>query len=158
MAAVRLATGNASELRRLAAQLDRAGRTGAIGDAVMSAIVSEVQPLRAEAKANALRILPSRGGLAGEVARQPMPVSYSTSVSRGVRVRIDVRPGRGKGGIGDPAAVNRGRLRHPVFGRAESWVSQTVAAGWFSVPMQRGAEKVKAAIIAALHRELAKLQ
>jgi hypothetical protein len=158
MAAVRLVTGDASELRRLAEQLRRAGQEQRLANGVMSAIVSTAHPLRAEASKHALAILPKRGGLAAEVAQQPMPISYSQSKSRGVRLKIDVRPGRGKAGIGDPAAVNRGRLRHPVFGHADRWVTKTVAAGWFSVPMQQGAAKVKAAIIEALRRELAKLQ
>lgn len=157
MAAVRLA-GDVSELRRLAGALQRAGEQDAIGDAIMSAVVSEVQPLRGEARAYAGQILPSRGGLAAEVARQPMPVSYSGSKRRGVRVRIDVRPGRGKGGVADPGAINRGRLRHPVFGDRESWVTQAVPAGWFSVPMAKGAPRVEAAIVEALRREVAKLQ
>lgn len=156
MAQVRL-TGDVAELRRLARALERAGESGAIPDAIMSAVVSVVHPLRAEARRHAVAILPRRGGLGAEAARSPMPISFSASKSRGVRVRIDARPGRGKGGLSDPAAVDRGRLRHPLFGDREQWYTQAVPAGWFSTPMTQGAGRVEAAIVAALRQEVAKL-
>lgn len=159
MTSVRLA-GDTAEMRRLADKLRRAGQDNAISDAILAAIRQEIQPLRDSARQRARETLPRRGGLADRVAQQPMPVSYSPSRSRGVRVRIDVRPAHGRAGVEDPAAVDRGRVRHPTFGRTGpgEWHTQQVQAGWFTVPMTQGAPKIRAALVAALNREIDKLQ
>lgn len=42
----------------------------------------------------------------------------------------------------DVEALDRGRLRHPLFGNRRHWHGQTVAQGWFTRPMQAQAPNV----------------
>lgn len=85
-----------------------------------------VKPLKDEAAKGALQTLPRRGGLAAKVAK--------------VRVRVETRTGASTAGVqlrGTVAgmnlrAIDRGQLRHPVFGNREVWTVQSVPAGWWS--------------------------
>ena len=55
------------------------------------------------------------------------------------------------------AAMNRGRLRHPVFGNTDVWVTQAVEPGWFDEPLQDSAPDIRRAITQALDTEARKL-
>lgn len=41
---------------------------------------------------------------------------------------------------------DRGRLRHPVFGQREVWVTQAVPTGWFDKPMEEQKPRINAAL------------
>jgi hypothetical protein len=148
-------TGDIGALRALADRLERAGRRGALGEAVWRVIVPAIQPLREEARAHARAILPRRGGLGALVAQTPMPIT-TRDRGRWKGVRVDARPGAVK----DPGRIDRGRIRHPVFGREPKDgepILQNVQAGWFTVPMTTGAEKTRAAVRAAIDEEIRRL-
>jgi hypothetical protein len=53
------------------------------------------------------------------------------------------------GAVNDPGRIDRGRIKHPVFGRGP-WVLQDVMPGWFTKPMQAGAAKVRRELIKAM--------
>lgn len=73
-----------------------------------------LKPIRADVKAEALAKLPKRGGYAALLARS---VKVSTRVTGGNKIvaRVSVTAS-GKREKRDLPAVNRGVLRHPVFG------------------------------------------
>lgn len=83
--------------------------------------------LEAKARANALRILPRRGGLAAEVAS-----SDFTRRRRklGMLTVVDVSAS----GAYDLAGINEGTVIHPTYGH-RPWVQQSVTAGWFTGPL-----------------------
>jgi hypothetical protein len=90
------------------------------------------KPLRKAAKDSAKARLPRAGGLGRRVARTRMTTRTRlkpTSVS----VDIQAKPGA----VADPLRVDRGRIRHPVWGRGP-WVLQDVPKGWFTKPMEEG--------------------
>jgi hypothetical protein len=84
------------------------------------------RPMRAAFKHGALGILPYRGGLAEQVASD---VRYTTKVNLGTTPSLRIvasLPGH------DLAAMEKGRLRHPVYGHRRVWVTQNIRPGWFS--------------------------
>jgi hypothetical protein len=97
------------------------------------------EPLKAEARQAALDELPKRNGLAELVADSRW--SLQTRTGRNPTVRI-----RGTGLINkhgqeiDLRSLNRGRLRHPLFGKRGQWYDQAVPVGWFDRAMERAAD------------------
>lgn len=95
------------------------------------------KPMRAQAKLEALRRLPKGGGLNRHVAKTRLVTRanrggvYVTSVTRGQARLID-----------------KGAVRHPVFGNREVWRTTDVPRGWFTVPMQAGAPRGRRELIA----------
>lgn len=109
------------------------------------------KPMKAAARTAALTELPSRGGLAELVASSRWSVT-TRSAGRGAGVRV---AGRGlvnaSGQELDLASLNRGRLRHPVYGRRGAWVNQRVKVGWFTDAMEVQADStVRAEVLAAI--------
>lgn len=80
--------------------------------------------------------LPRRGGLNERVAAAPFGVRVALAPSGG-RVSI---VGRGQKELRD---IDRGRLRHPVFGNRKRWVQQSVEPGFASKPAAARAPKIQ---------------
>lgn len=135
-------------------QLARAGRAlRAQGEAgkgqrkeLFKAIQRATRPLKDDVKQAALRDLPRRGGLNRAVASSKITTRTRTG-GRNVGVRI-VAAGKT---VRDLRSLDRGRLRHPVFGNREVWVNQAIRPGWFTRPLEEGAPAVRRELIAAMH-------
>jgi hypothetical protein len=85
------------------------------------------KPIIQAQKEAAARDLPQRGGLAKRVARSRITASVKTGRDPGVSIKTR------------RTSTDTGRLRHPVFGNRERWVTQTVDKGWFSeTPYEAG--------------------
>jgi len=97
----------------------------------------------AEVRANARATLPARGGLAALVAASK--IGTRTRLS-GASAEVQIK-GTGKLNISD---LNRGRLRHPVFGDRSTWVEQTVPGGWFDNPINQEPPRIRSGIGGAL--------
>ncbi|HWD08077.1 MAG TPA: hypothetical protein VHA57_03175 [Actinomycetota bacterium] len=93
------------------------------------------KPLKPAVQASAARLLPS---------------GYGPLMSKSVRVRTQARERRGSASVHirvlgqgkvenrDVAAVNRGTLRHPVFGRRrKAWIAQRIRRGFVDRPADR---------------------
>lgn len=104
------------------------------------------KPLIKDAKSNALRTLPTRGGLGARVARTRIDTRTRTG-SRTAGVRLTAATNA----VRDPKRIDRGRIRHPVYGH-RPWVFQNVQPGWFSDAMRNGAPKVRKELLNAIHR------
>lgn len=92
-------------------------------------------PLIGGARRSAEAVLPRRGGLGKRVARGRVTTRRRT-VGGDPDVRIEAFTGRG---------ADAGVVRHPVFqqpGRPVVQVSQRVTPGWFTRPMEAGADEV----------------
>lgn len=72
--------------------------------------------------------LPKRGGL-GEWLRQSKGSLSMTQTRMTIKLQ--------RGGSHDLAAINRGRLRHPVHGNRRLWVNQSVATGTYDAAIDR---------------------
>lgn len=109
------------------------------------AIREAAKPATLAIKASALAELPRRGGLGKKVAASRVSTRVRTSArSAGVRVQAT--------NLHDIAAMNRGRLRHPVFGNRQVWVNQEIKAGWFSDPADATKPVAQQRVRAAMER------
>lgn len=61
----------------------------------------------------------------------------------GVNVGIRVTATSRRGKSIDLRSLDRGRLRHPLFGNRRHWYEQTVESRWFTRPMQDNADTVE---------------
>lgn len=134
----------ADQFLRLSKALKHAGRTQ-LRKELSKGLRDGAKPLIPKARAEALRRLPSSGGLARQVAREPMRVQVRTGRTPGVRIVV----GKKQGGA---RSANRGVIRHPVFGNRNVWVNQPVPPGWFDDPMREGAPKVRPDLEKAIDR------
>jgi len=110
------------------------------------------------AQAEALATLPGTNGLAGLVAGS-MRVQVNSDIgltSAGVTL---VYTSRGKGENRDIPAMNRGILRHPVWGRRRrAWVAQKVKAGFWDRASAKTADEAHAHVRDVLDETVAILK
>lgn len=102
-------------------------------------IRASTKETRDEIKKSALNVLPARGGLAKLVSKSSLRTS-GDGLGRNPGVRIVASNKH------EIAAMNRGRLRHPIFGNRGKWRTQEVKTGWFSDPIEKDAPRVREAI------------
>jgi hypothetical protein len=122
------------QLVRLSKALRDAGRTE-LRKEMHAALRAAAKPLIEDARAEARRRLPKRGGLAAAVAKAPQRVQVKNGSDPGVRIVVKSRSGAQR--------ANQGVIRHPVFGNRDTWVDQKVRPGWFDDPMHAGAWAVR---------------
>ena len=119
-------TDNGQErLRRLAARLQDTGDRE-LRLALLRKLRSAAKPVVPKIHAHAGEILPRRGGFAAKIAAEPITVRTRLSAKA---VNVKIRSVRSNRQLRD---MDRGRLRHPVFGNRAVWVQQAIAPGWFT--------------------------
>lgn len=113
------------------------------GDELLQEVRKElrgpVPVVRKRIKATALATLPASGGLGAWVAQTKITASVTlqrkaiTIRLRGGRRSVGNLRGTG-GGTTDVRSIDRGRVRHPSWGRRfrGQWFTQTVAPGFFT--------------------------
>ena len=103
------------------------------------------------AKANAER-LPRKGGLAEKVANSRIVQRNRLSAKNptlAIQATNDVNLWR----------LDRGQIRHPVFGNKEKWVTQTLPrSGWWSDAMKEAQPEAQRELAKALDRIQRKLE
>lgn len=100
-------------------------------------------PLKNAAKDAARSELPKRGGLNEFVASARLSTSSRGGNNPGVRITAR------KAGH-DVRAIDRGRVRHPVFGNRGVWVNQQIKPGWFTKTLEDGAPVVRRELVDVL--------
>jgi hypothetical protein len=135
----------ADELRSIARRLREAGNGGMMRR-VSAAMRQEARPMVVDVKAAALERLPHRGGLAARVAGERVTVSVTTG-ARTAGVRLLMR-------AHDAKATNAGYVRHPVYGRSDSWVTQQIprAAGWWTDTLRARSGRVRSRVVEAMRQ------
>lgn len=142
------------DLERLARRLKEIGDKD-LSRELRDGIARATAHVRQDIEDAAERELPKRGGLNAWVAAS----KFSTSVRGGKNPSVRLT-GKRKNKVGkqsDLAAIDTGRVRHPVFGNRKAWVVQQVRPGFFSRPAETGAELVRRevfAVIADIDRRL----
>lgn len=132
----------ANELAALTRRLKEAGEGGLKRD-MLRGIRQGAKPLIEAARQSALDNLPQRGGLAQQVAETHFAVRTRTSGGNpGVRI-----VGPSTRHLKD---MDRGKLRHPVFGHDDRWVTQAIKPGWWTDALNAHAPEVRVALIAVL--------
>jgi hypothetical protein len=102
---------------------------------IRGAVVDSVKPLQPMLVVSASGYMP-RGYGPTLAADMRMKTTTVLAVSRGVRVSVTIFA-RGKKELRDVAALNRGMLRHPLFGNRGHWYAQRVKSGFVDDPVAR---------------------
>lgn len=95
---------------------------------------------KADVRKSATDVLPRRGGLNTRIAKSKLATKRRTG-TRTAGIRLVGTSGY------DIGAVNRGRLRHPVYGNRHIWVTQTVTPGWWSKPLEASAPQIRKELV-----------
>lgn len=133
------------DLARLTRALRAAGESGkGLRKELYASLNRETKQTREDMKASIPASLPSRGGLASLVYRKARLSTSTRGGGRNVGVRIKGRR---------LAGLNAGRVRHPVFGRANSWVTQTkgIRAGFLDEAFERDKPQLQQAVVNAIN-------
>ena len=142
----------AEQLAALSKRLKDAGERG-LQRELNKGIREAVEPFREAFRQSALNKLPRKGGLAQRVVDQVIPRPRKINSSKGVGLRVIAT---GKAGMRSLAALDAGRIRHPVF-NTDRWVSQLVQAHVWSQPAEELGPKVTKEVRAALDRVARKI-
>lgn len=134
----------AEQLGDLAKALRSAGDTGkGLKRELYRGLNRATKPLRADARASALAVLPQSGGLAAQVFKSRLSTKILTGRNPAVAIA-------GKSGSA-AAQTDRGHVKHPVYGNKRVWVTQQVdGAGWFTDTMKSAAPTVRKELVQAI--------
>jgi hypothetical protein len=144
--------GGAKELQAIGERLERAAGSGTLFEAVAGAVAGMLPEAQEAVSAGADR-LPQRGGLAARVATTKI-TQRITKADNQVNVKLVAEPNA----VNDPAAINRGRVRHQVYGREpRNPVIQLVPPGFFTDPLNKLAPQIRAKIQNSVREALGKV-
>jgi hypothetical protein len=133
----------ARDLRRFPAEVTKALR---------KELREPVPAVRKNIKARALATLPSGGGLNVWVSKTRITATVKIR-GRGAAIRL--KGGRNSlGSRSDIRAIDRGRVRHPSWGRRGrgQWHTQTVASAFFTEPVTEARDEWRKAAETAVER------
>jgi hypothetical protein len=138
------------EFAALARDLRVAGRTG-VRKELYKAVNRSAKPLIADVMKAPPKYLPS--GYAAELGLKVKVRKRGGGASPGVRlVGSAFTPG---GSPRELAALNRGHLRHMLFGDAGFWYDQAVRPHFWDEPLEKDAPKVRKELLRAI-RDIAR--
>ena len=106
-------------------------------------ITEETKPMRRAIKQSAIDTLPSKGGLNKFAAVLPSGKVDFRPKYAGIKIRA-AKQGH------DLKSLNKGRLRHPLFGNRRHWYLQDIKPGFFDKPIEGGADDLKRRIKGAI--------
>lgn len=138
----------ADKLGALSDALRRYGTTELEKD-LYEAITKSVVPLVGAVKESLKEYLPDRYAEAVATTLVERAVRLAGS-NPGVRLSASAKTPRGS--QRDLAKLNRGLLRHPLYGNRNWWYQQDVKKGFWDEPLQDETETVRAEIVKALDR------
>lgn len=95
--------------------------------------------------------LPDSGGASATVRQDTKMNTTRNMRGRNVGVRITAKSKR------TVQRMNRGILRHPVFGNRSVWVDQKIDPRWFDDPMEASAPQVRREILEAIETVASKI-
>lgn len=95
------------------------------------------------------REMPHRGGFAAKVGRSSIGIKSRTTGT--ISVSLLLRNAH------DLSAIERGILRHPVFGNRDKWVKQTVPRGVGRRAFDSQRPEIQDAILAAIDRIISQI-
>lgn len=121
----------AEQFRELGRRLKEEGDRGkGLRRELFAAINDATVLLKEELVASALDTLPHRGGIGAVIAASRFTTSKRLAGNKaGVSIKATNPHSIG--------TIDRGRLRHPLFGNREHWYTQAVKPGWWSNPTRK---------------------
>jgi len=133
---VNVVAGDLTQLRRALRRIDDKRMSRRLSRGLTRA----TQPVRKAIPAEAQRLLPSGYG---PIMAKSVRYRQSTRERRG-QAQVTLRIwAKGKRDKRDVRTINRGVLRHPVWGNRERWVAQRVRRGFVDRPLDRLSDDVR---------------
>jgi hypothetical protein len=134
-------------MQRLARDLKAAGSPArGLRLELLRAMRLAAKPMVEAAQESARANLPKAGGLNTYVADgAKIAARNRLATTRGVGVRIVAT----EGGV-NLTRMDKGTVRHPVYGNRAAWVNQKIPDGWFTKPLNERAPMVQAEITMAM--------
>lgn len=131
---------DAEDFGRVAAAMKTADAD--LKKAIRKALRESAKPLGVSVVRAGSAGMPARGGLRAKLQGGKVGMLFSAGNDPKVTLKLGAKPGIGL------ATINRGIVRHPVYGRGK-WVSQEVQAGTYDEAFQQGAPKVRRQVLNA---------
>lgn len=103
------------------------------------------KPTREKVRESLASDLPQRGGLAATMAASRLS-TRSRAGGKNPAVRIEAKAPH------DLRSMDKGRLRHPIYGSRKKWVTQAIQPGVFSKPIEDDAPQIRDEILAGMER------
>jgi len=114
-----------------------------------------VKPLTEEVKKGTQNYLPRR--YAFELAKS-LKVRARRRAGKDPSIRLVGTAKTPRGKQRDLASLNRGRLRHPLYGNRRYWYDQKVSPNWWDEPLFEGVEQVREELVQVLDDIWAKVE
>jgi hypothetical protein len=150
---VRIRVTGAEELRRAAAAIRRAGRVD-LRKELLTAVRESTKPIGEAVRKGLPTYLPDNYAA---VLGRALRFTTKSKTSGWPEVTVTARA-KGKARPREITAINRGVLRHPLFGRRKYWYAQKVRPGFFDEPAREVLDDVRHAAAAAVDRVRDKLE
>ncbi|ODA89971.1 hypothetical protein ATY41_02720 [Leifsonia xyli subsp. xyli] len=117
----------------------RTARTGGVRKELRKALTNATKPTRRKIRDAARERLPQKGGLAKWAGVMPALITDFRTDRQQVIIR-DSKRGH------DLEAIDRGRLRHPLYGNRNYWYEQQIAPGFFTETVQAETPRIRALV------------
>ena len=140
-------TSGADDLAKIGRQLREAGDKK-LKNNVAASIRKVAKPMGHKILEEAARDMPHRGGFSQRLAARKYGVRSSLT-GKSASMWLAFKPG-GRG----LAAIDRGELRHPVFGHRKTWARQTVPAGRLSAALKDQGPEFQRSVLKAANDTL----
>lgn len=138
------------EFAKVARQLKELGDKDLRRD-LYAGLNRSVKPLIRDVKDATGDYLPERGGHA-DLVEAELKVKSRKRSSRDPAIFLI-----GKAGSRDVASLNRGRVRHPLYGNRKRWYDTRIKPGFWSKTLEEGAPVVRREIVEVLRKIAAKI-
>lgn len=143
-------------------RVDGAKQLGAVSRALKSAdplirrelaagIREATEPVKKEVEAELAAVLPTRGGAAAQIPADTKVVTQRMAGRSGPGIRLRARSKR------NVRRIDRGRLRHPLFGNRGHWFTTNVKPGWFTRPALAAGDDVRRELVSRLDKVARKI-
>ncbi len=123
---------------KAAKELDKAGKRE-LRSTLRKIISTETKPARIELREATRAALPKKGGLSRWAGKMPALSIHESGPSIGASIKLS-RKGH------DMEALNRGRIRHPLFGNRKHWYVEGGESGWWDAARKRIEPQVRQAV------------
>jgi hypothetical protein len=141
----------AEEFGVLSRRLKEAGDKG-LRKELYAGLNRAAQPAKAAVRPNVLAEMPKRGHLAEFLSSSTKVTQSNRGAGRNPGVTIRSKSPH------NIRKIDKGNLRHPVFGSRKVWVAQAVPAGAFTDPIKERAPEMRVEMERTIRAVAAKLE
>lgn len=132
----------AEKLQALAKALKQVGDKE-LRKELFSSLQRATKPTREKVRANLAADLPHAGGLAAIMAASRLS-TRTRAAGKNPAVRIEAKAPH------DLRSMDKGRIRHPVYGNRKKWATQQIEPGVFSKPIEEDAPQIRDEILSGM--------